>query len=128
MTIEERLKRLERQSARWRIIASCLGLSMLLMIGLGADSGQKIGRLTGPGIGAPQGGKKGTVQDPTRITLRDDRGRLRIQLHAHPDFGPMISLYDNQNKERMRIGSDQNSDGKPFIWYFDKNFRRIKVQ
>jgi hypothetical protein len=37
---------------------------------------------------------------------------------VHPDFGPLISLYDNNGKERIRVGSDQNDQGKPFVYLY----------
>ena len=105
MTIEERLDRLKKQSARWRAAAICLGVCLLLVTGLGAAA----------------------FQDRSRMTLEDNAGRMRISLQIHPDFGPMISLFDNEDKERLRIGSDQNANGKPFVWMFDKQFNRVKT-
>ena len=98
-------ERLQKQSARWRAAAICLGVCLLLVTGLGAAA----------------------FQDRSRMTLEDNAGRMRISLQIHPDFGPMISLFDNEDKERLRIGSDQNANGKLFVWMFDKQFNRVKT-
>jgi hypothetical protein len=68
------------------------------------------------------------LQHRDRLTLEDREGRLRIELLVHPDWGPTVRLYDNAARERLRLGSDQNRDGTPYIAFFkDDPARPVKI-
>ncbi len=57
----------------------------------------------------------------------DSSGQDRLSMRSHPDFGPLLSFHGSNKKERMRLGSDQNADDKPFLWMFDCEFERVKT-
>lgn len=105
MNLEDRVVRLERQNWRLRMFSFATGLGLLAVVIMGAEP----------------------ARTADRVQITDRHGRIRIDAHAHPDFGPMIRLLDNDNNERMRIGSDQNAGGKPFIWFFDPGLKRVKT-
>ncbi len=106
MTIEERVARLETQNVRLCRVVVVLGVFLVLAAGMGAA----------------------TMQNRDRMTLEDKAGRTRIELFVHPDFGPYIGFYDNTGRQRIRVGSDQNRDGLPFIHFLQDDVTRpVKI-
>lgn len=78
MTIEERLKRLEKRTARWRALTICLGICLLLVTGMAASP----------------------VVDQSRIILRDKQGKGRMVLWVEPNGNSRISFYNRKNQGR----------------------------
>lgn len=101
MSLEDRIERLEKQNRRLRAAVLVVGAGLALAVGMGA------------------------LNETDIITIADGRGRVRLDFHAHPAWGPKISLTDANGMERVRIGSDDNAQGKPFIIFFAPDGRTI---
>lgn len=100
MTIEERVERLEKRTARWRALTVILGICLVLVTAVAASP----------------------VVDQSRIILRDKQGKGRIVLWVQPNGDSRISFYNRKSLETMRIGA--YDEGKPYISTWSTSFPR----
>ncbi len=104
-TVEQRLKRLEREVRLFRWAASLLAVTTVSLVVMGLDTGDKdksVGRFR--------------QIDTGHVVLRDPDGQMRGWLGI-AEGGPRLIFFDQSGQQRMGVGMTRQ--GEPALAIFD---------